>query len=193
MSRHARLAAVSMAGLAIVYCLCMTQSVFAGSVVAWGANWNGETIPPEGNDFVAIAAGESNSLALKSDGSIVSNIRNMPPPPVGNDFVAIAAGGEAIKKQSPSSFSLALKSDGSIVGWGSNVAGVSTPPVGNDFVAIAAGHNHSMALKGKPCEHVLVGDLNDDCRVDFSDFALIASNWLIDCDLNPENPACVLK
>ncbi len=43
------------------------------------------------------------------------------------------------------------------------------------------------------CQYVLVGDLNDDCKVDFYDFAMMAENWLIDCCLDPNNPACVPK
>jgi len=65
-------------------------------------------------------------------------------------------------------------------------------PEGNDFVAIAAGYNHSLAIR-RSCEYILAGDLNDDCKVDFSDFEIMAAYWLIDCDLNPENPACVPK
>ena len=101
----------------------------AGMIVAWGATLD----PPGGNDYVAIAAGDSHSLALKSDGSIVGwpDERSMPP---GNDYIAIAAGWP---------YRLALKSDGSIVDWGS---GQATPP-GNDYVAIAAGSLHSLALK----------------------------------------------
>jgi hypothetical protein len=34
---------------------------------------------------------------------------------------------------------------------------------------------------------------NGDGIVNFQDFAYIASNWLIDCDTNPSNPACVPK
>ena len=38
------------------------------TVVAWGANLDGQTTVPSGLDgVVAIAAGSSNSLALKSD------------------------------------------------------------------------------------------------------------------------------
>jgi hypothetical protein len=59
-------------------------------------------------------------------------------------------------------------------------------------VAISAGLTHSLALK-KDCQYTLKGDLNNDCKVDFSDFAIMASRWLIDCDLNPEDPACVPK
>jgi len=98
-------------------------------------------MPPDGSDFVAIAAGGYHSLALKSDGSIVGwgyNGSGRATPPDGNKFVAIAAGRY---------HSLALKSDGSIVGWGYNGSGRATPPDGNDFVAIAAGEGHSLALK----------------------------------------------
>ncbi len=35
------------------------------------------------------------------------------------------------------------------------------------------------------------GDLNEDCRVDFGDFAAVAENWLIDCRLTQQNPACI--
>jgi len=81
---------------------------------------------------------------------------------------------------------------GSIVGWGFNANGQATPPAGNNFVAIAAGEGHSLAIK-RNCEYVLAGDLNDDCKVDFSDFEILADNWLIDCNLNPSDPACVPK
>ena len=43
------------------------------------------------------------------------------------------------------------------------------------------------------CGYVLSGDMNDDCKFDFRDFALLAMNWLIDCDKNPLAPACVAK
>ena len=39
----------------------------------------------------------------------------------------------------------------------------------------------------------LSGDINNDCKVDFYDFAIMAENWLIDCQANPSNPACVPK
>jgi len=82
-------------------------------------------------------------------------------------------------------------------------------------------------LPEPPCMFVLAGDINDNCKVDFYDFALfatewlaegcdepdwcggadfdlsgdvtlidldeLAQNWLIDCQANPSNPACVPK
>ena len=41
------------------------------------------------------------------------------------------------------------------------------------------------------CHYILAGDMNRDCKVDFADFANFASNWLIDCNLDPQNPACL--
>jgi hypothetical protein len=41
------------------------------------------------------------------------------------------------------------------------------------------------------CNYILTGDMNDDCKVDFADFAMMAANWLVDCDLTPE--ACTHK
>jgi hypothetical protein len=119
-----------------------------GSIVGWGDNWAGEATPPDGNDFVAIAAGGGGSpimvgfsLALKSDGSIIGwgdNHVGQATPPAGNDFVSIAAQGD---------YALALKSDGSVIGWGDNYFGQATSPEGNDYIAIATGEQHSLVLK----------------------------------------------
>ncbi len=62
---------------------------------------------------------------------------------------------------------------------------------GINFVAIAAGEYHSLAILS--CKYNLAGDLNDDCKVDFTDFAKMAMKWLVDCNIDPENPACVPK
>jgi hypothetical protein len=60
------------------------------------------------------------------------------------------------------------------------------------FVAIAACERFSLSIF-KPCEYMLEGDLNYDCKVNFYDFAKMVSNWLINCFIDPENPACVPK
>ena len=118
-----------------------SQEPTSGQIVGWGYNGNyGYATSPEGNDFVAIAAGASHSLALKSDGSIIALGSSWgQTPPEGNDFVAIAAGG---------GHSLALKTDGSIAAWGKNDFGECNVPEPNTgFTAIAAGESHSLGLK----------------------------------------------
>ena len=61
-----------------------------GSIVGWGDNYCSQATPPEGNDFVAIAAGWIHSLALKADGFIVAwgnDWYGQATPPDGNDFI----------------------------------------------------------------------------------------------------------
>jgi hypothetical protein len=146
----------------------------AGKLVAWGANELGETEVPDG-DFVAIAAGESYSLAVRADGSLAGwgfNQYGQTNVPAGNDFVAVSAGfahglalradgslvgwggqslvpeGDFVAVAAGGLHSLALRADGSLVGWGGwNLFGESNVPPGNDFAAVAAGYFHSLALR----------------------------------------------
>lgn len=114
---------------------------FAGRIVAWGWNYDGQCNVPSGSDFAAISANWKHSLALKADGSIVGwgqNNHGQSNSPAGNDFVAISAG---------EVHSLALKADGSLVAWGYNGNGECKVPSGNNFVAIAAGTDHNLALR----------------------------------------------
>ncbi len=122
----------------------------AGSIISWGSPDDGlQNIPieAEGADFVAAAAGNAHSLALKSDGTVVawgSNAFGQTDVPDSNDIVAIAAGDH---------FSIALREGGSLLAWGiedgsANDHGeVTGLPGGNDFIAIAAGRYHGLALK----------------------------------------------
>jgi hypothetical protein len=41
------------------------------------------------------------------------------------------------------------------------------------------------------CSYKLIGDLDHNCQVDFRDVALMAGNWLVDCMVNPNDPACM--
>ena len=50
------------------------------------------------------------------------------------------------------------------------------------------------AKAGRPaCLYRLAGDLNDDCKVDLADLAILARHWLMDCLMMPDDPACVAK
>lgn len=43
------------------------------------------------------------------------------------------------------------------------------------------------------CNHYLDGDVNDDCVVNLTDFALAAAAWLTDCNANPSDIDCIPK
>ncbi len=153
-----------------------------GTILAWGSDDFGQlgdnaaggvssTTPvpvQDATNIVAIAAGRSFSLALKSDGTLLawganfsgelgdgSSTDRTTPVAVGgsnsNNIVAIAAG---------LNHSVALKKDGTVLTWGSDekgqlgdgtpLADKSTPTVvggATNIVAIAAGGLHSLALK----------------------------------------------
>lgn len=64
---------------------------------------------------------------------------------------------------------------GQIIGWGINPDG--------DIRGF---------LLTPECHYVLVGDMDNNCRFDIADLAILFRNWLIDCSDEPLNPACVL-
>ena len=144
-----------------------------GSVAAWGQNDDGQcNVPAPNSAFIAIAAGSYYSLGLKEDGSVVgwgsnsSGQCNVPAPNSG--FIDIAVGYR---------HSLGLKDDGSVAAWGWNPYGqCNVPAPTNGFIAIAAGRSHSLGLK-TTCHYELIGDIDDNCRVDLRDLALICEKW----------------
>jgi hypothetical protein len=58
---------------------------------------------------------------------------------------------------------------------------------------IAMAYEHNTVPGTSPCQYSLAGDLNDDCKVDLYDFAQMASNWLINCSADPNDPECYTK
>ena len=171
--------------LSIVLVISATYNLSADSIKSWGYQVVGVDMS---SGFTAVAASDLHSLGLKQDGSIVAwgdneyGQCNVPEPNAG--FIAIAA---------YSQHNLGLKQDGSIVAWGANDYGECNVPSPNaDFITVEAGGWHSLAIV-QVCGYILDGDLNDDCKVDFDDFAAMASNWLIDCTIDPNNPKCVPK
>ena len=86
-------------------------------------------------DIVAIATCWNETVALKSDGTIVSTYDC---PSHWTDIVAISAG---------NNFIVGLKSDGTVVAFGDNDYGQCNVFDWTNIVAISAGHKHTVGLK----------------------------------------------
>ncbi len=114
------------------------------NVVAWGADYVGQTnVPPGLSNVVAVAGAYDHSLALKNDGTAVAwgdNTFGQTNVPAGLNNVVAVAGGEY--------YSLALKNSGTVAAWGANILGQTNVPSGlNNVVTIAGGTYTSLALK----------------------------------------------
>lgn len=110
-----------------------------GRATSWG-NYSSEY--SNITNIVAIAAGFSFAVALKSDGTVAvgwgneSVVTNLPPGLT--NIIAIAAGGRHC---------LALRADGTVIAWGSNESNQTDVPPGlTNVIAISAGAATSMAL-----------------------------------------------
>jgi alpha-tubulin suppressor-like RCC1 family protein len=114
-------------------------------LLGWGYNTNGQISIPAGlTDVVGMSAGNSHSLALRADGTVLAwgmhNIHGETTVPDGlNGAVAVAAG---------QSYSMALRSNGTVAVWGSNLYQELNMPAGlSNVVTVAAGYQHALAVK----------------------------------------------
>ncbi len=162
-----------------------------GTLAGWGVNSSGQigsnggggsTTPVlisslgalSSKRVIAIAAGDSHSLALCSDGTVAAwglnssgqlgnDLTGPTGTPVATSNFGALAGQRAVAIAAGQFHSMALRSDGTVVAWGDNGKGqlgigsntnslvaatVSTAGVlsGKSVAAIAAGQGHSMAL-----------------------------------------------
>lgn len=119
--------------------------VVDATLVAWGREDEGQTnVPPWLKDAIAIAAGGSHNLAIRSDNSVAAwggNLWGNSPQttvPFGLRSKAIAAG---------ESHSLAVRIDGTVAGWGNNGYGqINALPDLTNAIVVAGGRSHSLAL-----------------------------------------------
>ncbi len=140
-----------------------TVAAKGGRAWAWGDNTYGQrTVPVAAyGDVSHVAGGETFSLALKSDGTVLAwgggnSMTNIP----------AAATGHVAKIAAGNLHALALTEAGGVVAWGSNASGQTNvpPELSSNVTAIAGGKHFSMALKegavhvfgieaGQPEEH----------------------------------------
>jgi hypothetical protein len=154
----------------ITLCIGAYGQAVAGSLAAWGDNFEDQCDVPDGNDFVQVACGHEHSLALKSDGSLVAwgyNDYGQCDVPAGKDFIQVASCFE---------HSLALKSDGSLAAWGLNDYSQCDVPAENNFIQVACGYEHNLALKSDGSLAAWGWNYFGQCDVpDGNDFIQVAS------------------
>lgn len=113
-------------------------------VVAWGNDTNRQADVPAGlTNVIGLAAGQFDSMALKSDGTVVawgySGEGETNVPPGATNVMEISSGWF---------HNLALRRDGTLVAWGDDTySQIDIPSDLGGVVAIAAGGEHSLALK----------------------------------------------
>jgi alpha-tubulin suppressor-like RCC1 family protein len=156
-------------------CLALRRD---GTIVGWGRNQYGETTGVASGDLaftnatvtlggrtltnvVAVAAGDSHSLALSADGKVVAwgdNSYGQTNVPVTlSNAVSIAVGGSE-----PTRHCLALRTDGKAVAWGSNsYSQTNIPPGLSNVAAVAVGSTHCLAVIGgaPPMAHARISRL----------------------------------
>jgi len=111
-----------------------------GSLVAWGWKDFGQTNCPAGTNFIGVAAGWYNNVAVRDDGRLTAwgaNWSGETNCPAGTNYVAVAAG---------LGHSAALRADGTLVAWGANWAGQCNCPTDTTFAAVVAGGYRGIAL-----------------------------------------------
>lgn len=129
--------------LCTFFVVCVAQQAGTGELRGWGNDGSYLVLTnlPSGSDFIAIAAGDEQGVALKSDGSVVA---------WGHDYhgqaTVPATLGTCIAVGAGEDTSYAIKTDGTIVGWGNDYYDlVSDIPAGT-YTSVDCGEYFAVAL-----------------------------------------------
>ena len=110
-----------------------------GTLKCWGANDQGQSLPPEGR-FADLGVGFHHACGARQDGDTICWGRNdhgQGDAPLGIQLHSLAAGAR---------HTCALRLDGRVRCWGSNDSGQGQPPLGQQFVTLTAGNAHTCGL-----------------------------------------------
>ena len=108
-----------------------------GTVVCWGANWEGQADPPQG-EFTVLSSGWDHSCGIRTDGAVAcwgSRFSRAGVPE--GTFVSVSAGRY---------YTCGIRTDGTVVCWGANRNGQADPPDG-EFTDVAASVVHSCGIR----------------------------------------------
>jgi hypothetical protein len=164
---------VSLVIFVVTLCSCFYGGRATGQVLVWGNNSYGQlTAPANATNVMALAAGDSHCLALRTDGTVVvwgrNNSGQINVPSDLTNAVSIAAG---------STHSLALRSDGTVALWGKIMgSGVTNvPPEATNVVALALGPGaqHALVLRA------------DGTVLDWGKFVQTVPTWPPSDPVNP--------
>ena len=113
-----------------------------GPVAAWGRNLSGECLPPPGlSNVVSLAGGIGTSLAVRTDGTVVSWLVSL-----GSNFPASVS--NVVEMTATGYiFNYALRADGTVVSWNKSIP--LMPSALSNVVSVAAGFNFGMALRAE--------------------------------------------
>lgn len=153
-------------------------------VLAWGADFDGETFVPSGlSNVLSVAAGGGTSLALRADGKVIAWGLGATNYPSGlSNIVAIGAGSStAIDIDIAGCHALMLRADGTVAGWGNTTTpGGTIVPAGlSNVVAVAAGAGHSLALRTDGSVVAWGGNYygESDVPPDLTNAVAVAAGW----------------
>jgi alpha-tubulin suppressor-like RCC1 family protein len=121
-----------------------TSIVRMTSLAVWGVNDCGQlNVPASATNVIGIAAGSSDGMALRIDGTVVvwgcNDVSQTNVPPGATNVVSILGGSRR---------SSALKADGTTIGWGLNSSGENNIPASfTNGVQIAGVVDHLLGLR----------------------------------------------
>lgn len=156
--------------------ISLSISATAGTVYVWGST----STTQAGDDFIAVAAGDGYSLAVKEDGTITAwganaSTHNY----TGDTYIDVAAN---------KFHSIALLENGTIVGKGRSNEGQLVSPEGKVFVKISAGLYHNLGLcddgtveswGNSQVSHEPSGKYKDIAAGDYYNIALTDSGYIV--------------